>query len=76
MEALNRPPWKIDVDNDWNRVRELFAMLIGTDAKNIAIVPSTAFAMTLAARNFQVSLINLVLTNRLQRFEFNCASCC
>eukprot|EP00980_Cylindrotheca_fusiformis_P009926 scaffold2195_cov132-Cylindrotheca_fusiformis.AAC.10 len=53
IAALSRAPWEIDVGSDRQRIRELFATVIGTDAKNVAIVPSTAFAMTMAARNIQ-----------------------
>jgi len=35
------------------RIRELFASLVEADASQIAIMPSTAFAVTLAARNIE-----------------------
>lgn len=39
--------------DDQHRVRALFAQLIHAPTSDIAIVPSTAFAMTLAARNVE-----------------------
>ena len=53
MDALRCPPWKMHVEEDQKKVRELFASLIEADAKDIAIMPSTAFATTFAARNIQ-----------------------
>ena len=38
------------------RIRELFASLIGADSSRIAIMPSTAFAITLAAQNLDHQL--------------------
>jgi selenocysteine lyase/cysteine desulfurase len=44
-------------DDDQKRVREIFASLIeAEDASDIAIMPSTAFAISLAARNIQKCL--------------------
>lgn len=54
-EALQRPPWgnTTDDDGDQREVRRLFASMIGTDETCIATMPSTAFAITLAATNVQ-----------------------
>lgn len=54
IAALNRPPWDIAVESDRQRIRELFASFIEADPTDIAIVPSTAFAITMAAKNIQV----------------------
>lgn len=71
---MNRPPWEINVEDDRKRIRELFASFIGTDSSNIAITPSTAFAITLAARNILVRksarldtqrILNVLVSNRL-----------
>ena len=56
MEALHRPPWKMVAVSEEAEVRSLFAQLIGDTATtgtntNIAVMPSTAFAITLAAHN-------------------------
>ncbi|GAX25548.1 hypothetical protein FisN_28Hh016 [Fistulifera solaris] len=40
-------------DRDTTRIRTLFAQLLHAAPSEIAIVPSTAFAMTLAARNIE-----------------------
>ena len=53
-EALNLPPWEVNVEDDRQRIRELFASFVNTKASCISIMPSTAFAITLAARNIQV----------------------
>jgi selenocysteine lyase/cysteine desulfurase len=53
IDALQRPPWEMHAEDDQKRVRELFASLIEADASDIAIMPSTAFAISLAARNIQ-----------------------
>jgi selenocysteine lyase/cysteine desulfurase len=57
IEALKRPPWQIHADDDQKRVRELFASFIEADSSQIATMPSTAFAITLAARNIQRTLL-------------------
>lgn len=52
IEALQRPPWKRHADDDQAKIRSLFASLIqADDSSRIAIMPSTAFAITLAANN-------------------------
>ncbi|KAL7560415.1 hypothetical protein ACA910_016166 [Epithemia clementina (nom. ined.)] len=53
MEALHRPPWKMVAVDEEEQVRSLFAQLIRAPngADDIAIMPSTAFAITLAAHN-------------------------
>jgi selenocysteine lyase/cysteine desulfurase len=53
MEAIRNQsrPHRNTGTEDQRRIRELFARLIDAEAKNIAIMPSTAFAITLAARN-------------------------
>ena len=50
-EALNRPPWTMHADDDQAKIRSLFASLIRADPSRIAMMPSTAFAITLAANN-------------------------
>ena len=47
------PPMEWHAEDDQVKIRQLFATLIEAEAKNIAVMPSTAFAMTLAARNIQ-----------------------
>ena len=58
VSALRRPPWEMHAEDDQEQVRELFSSLIEADPFDIAIMPSTAFAMTLAARNIQKILGN------------------
>ena len=50
---IEEPPWISHPQSMKNEqhVRELFASLIQAEASNIAIFPSTAFAITLAATN-------------------------
>jgi selenocysteine lyase/cysteine desulfurase len=45
-------PW-LEQESYTESIRTLFASLIGTEAINIAIVPSTGFALTLAAHNLK-----------------------
>lgn len=52
VEAVQRPPWKMHATDDQVPIRALFASLIGADdPQRIAIMPSTAFAITLAENN-------------------------
>jgi selenocysteine lyase/cysteine desulfurase len=51
MDTLQKPPWGNHADNDQAKIRSLFAGLIQADPKDIAMMPSTAFAITLAATN-------------------------
>jgi selenocysteine lyase/cysteine desulfurase len=53
IACIEQPVWNMHADKDQQEVRKLFAQLISTDAKNIAIMPSTAFAISLAAHNIQ-----------------------
>lgn len=54
IAAIQQPPWEPHATgDDQQRVRECFASLIEADASDVAIMPSTAFAITLAARNIQ-----------------------
>ena len=54
VAAIARPPWTTDPSTeDQQRVRELFGSLIDASSSDVAIMPSTAFAITLAARNVQ-----------------------
>ena len=58
VAAISRPPWTTDPSSDdQQRVRELFGSLIDANSSDIAIMPSTAFAITLAARNVQRTII-------------------
>ena len=53
IDCVKAPPWishPRSVDSQQN-VRELFASLIGSSSDNIAILPSTAFAISMAAKN-------------------------
>ena len=61
-KVISEPPWKISSTNNNNnildsqreRIRQLFASLINAkSSKDIAFMPSTAFAITFAARNIQ-----------------------
>ena len=59
IAAIQRPPWET-YDDDQHRIREMFASLIEAedgDSSRIAIMPSTAFAITLAARNIQRTVL-------------------
>lgn len=51
--VVSRPPWEMHADEDQKRIRQLFATLIEAQESDIAIMPSTAFATTFAARNVQ-----------------------
>lgn len=57
IESIQSEPWELNAATDQQRVRELFASLIDADAKEIAIMASTSYAITMAARNIQ-RLIN------------------
>jgi selenocysteine lyase/cysteine desulfurase len=56
IKAIQTPPWEMNVTADQKRVRELFASLIEAEASQIAMTPSTGFAITLAANNIQRTL--------------------
>lgn len=56
IKAIQTPPWEMNVTADQKQVRELFASLIEAEASQIAMTPSTGFAMTLAANNIQRTL--------------------
>ena len=51
LQALQRSPWEMSAVQEEQDVRSLFAQLIGAASSEIAIMPSTAFAITLAAHN-------------------------
>ncbi|GKY95426.1 hypothetical protein MPSEU_000504100 [Mayamaea pseudoterrestris] len=54
VEAIGRHPWESQhdiADDAQAQVRQLFAQMIQTESSNIAIHPSTAFAVTMAAEN-------------------------
>lgn len=53
VAALDRMPWETHGSDDQQRIRECFASLIDAESSDIAIMPSTAFAISLAARNIQ-----------------------
>lgn len=57
VASIQRPPWKPHVFDDQSRIREIFAEMIEANAAEIAIMPSTAFAITLAARNIQRTIL-------------------
>lgn len=52
-DSLSRPPWEStsDATASQSEVRALFADILECDATRIAIHPSTAFAITMAAHN-------------------------
>jgi selenocysteine lyase/cysteine desulfurase len=50
---ISLPAWEMHAEQDQQTIRELFATLIEAQAKDIAVMPSTAFATTFAARNVQ-----------------------
>jgi Aminotransferase class-V len=52
-EMVNYPPFVHPPADIPDQIRQLFAHLIQAHAGEIAIVPSTAFAITLAAKNIQ-----------------------
>jgi len=58
-EALARRarPWTIGAD-DWfedvERLRELFARVVGGDAEGVALVPATSYGFAVATRNIEV----------------------
>jgi selenocysteine lyase/cysteine desulfurase len=57
--ALDRRarPWEIS-DEDWftdvERLRSLFAQIIGASAEGVAIVPATSYGLAVAARNLRL----------------------
>lgn len=53
VEAVTRPAWEMHVDDDQRVIRQLFARIIQADERDIAMTPSTAFAMSLVARNIE-----------------------
>lgn len=58
LEAMQAAPWQLSsASADQQRIRELFASLIDANPSDIAIMPSTAFAITMAARNLQRTTI-------------------
>lgn len=48
---IQKDPWELHADEDQKRIRELFASIINCANDEVAIVPSTAFATTMAAQN-------------------------
>jgi selenocysteine lyase/cysteine desulfurase len=53
VAALERMPWETHGSDDQQLIRGCFASLIDAESDDIAIMPSTAFAITMAARNIQ-----------------------
>jgi selenocysteine lyase/cysteine desulfurase len=51
VNAVTRPAWEMSGALDQCRIRELFASIIACRSIDISIMPSTAFAITLAAKN-------------------------
>jgi selenocysteine lyase/cysteine desulfurase len=51
VEAVGCLPWEPHAADDQAVIRRHFASLLNADAQRIAIMPSTAFAITLAANN-------------------------
>lgn len=52
-EMVNNPPFVHPPAGTSSKIRQSFSELIKAKAEDIAIVPSTAFAITLAAKNIQ-----------------------
>ena len=56
--ARRARPWTIAAD-DWftdvERLRELFARLVGADADGVALVPATSYGFAVAARNLDLA---------------------
>jgi selenocysteine lyase/cysteine desulfurase len=53
FRALQTATWDLDSSADRKNIRVLFGQLICASADDVAIMPSTAFAMTLAANNLK-----------------------
>ena len=55
--ARRASPWTISSE-DWfsdvERLRGLFARLVGVDAEGVALVPATSYAFAVAARNLRL----------------------
>lgn len=71
-EALNRRsrPWTI-TSQDWftdvERVRGLFARLVGGDSDGVALIPATSYGFAVAARNLKVSRSQIALDSDQDR---------
>ena len=52
VDCVQRQPWQQHADEQ-RTIRQLYAQLIHADAADIAIMPSTAFCLSLAARNIE-----------------------
>jgi selenocysteine lyase/cysteine desulfurase len=62
LACLQKDPWLMSADGDKEKVRELYARIVGAKAANdIAIMPSTCFAITLAAQNLKDSTGKVLL---------------
>lgn len=57
IACLQKDPWEMNAEEDQHRVRELFAHIVGASSEQIAIMPSTAFAITLAAHNLKDTVL-------------------
>lgn len=57
QSILSKPPFEMHGEEDQAKIRQLYATLIGDQASNIAMMPSTAFATTLVAWNIQRSYL-------------------
>ena len=56
VACIEKDPWEMNAEPDKERVRELYAQIIGTNQTDaIAIMPSTAFAISLAAQNLKTT---------------------
>jgi selenocysteine lyase/cysteine desulfurase len=54
VACINKDPWEMDADSDKQQIRKLYAEIIKAPGpSHISIMPSTAFAITLAAQNLQ-----------------------
>ena len=56
--ARRAAPWRITAD-DWfadvERLRELYARVLGADADGVALVPATSYGLAVAAKNLTAS---------------------
>ena len=53
VAAVNRQAWEMNADQDQRLIRQLYARIIQADESDIAFMPSTAFAVSLVARNIE-----------------------
>ncbi|KAL3925352.1 MAG: hypothetical protein SGILL_000461 [Bacillariaceae sp.] len=69
---VNQPPFVHPPPDLQDRIRSLFSQLIHADPDEIAIVPSTAFAITMAAKNIQ--RLHLRHVQQIQQDQASCTN--